>query len=114
MKRRLLNFWSLIFKMSEKGDKYLAADYNVRWTRIATVRDNPWSRINRSVATHRQKTKDGPPAGSNLCYLDGHVEWISPTKMAYKDTDCIYPDPDVNPGDRGKYAHTEADRDYYW
>jgi prepilin-type N-terminal cleavage/methylation domain-containing protein/prepilin-type processing-associated H-X9-DG protein len=99
-------------RMSEKGDKHISADVNIKWDLHVDAYD-PYAWISR--VNHRNKTKKGPPTGGNRCYLDGHVEWMNPGRMAYRDTDIFNPDQDINPLGRGKYAHNGGlGRDLYW
>ena len=89
-------------RMSEKGDRYLFSDVTMVWV------DYDWGNPYTWIA-HRSKGKTSPPAGGNLCLLDGHVEWRHPSIMARYDRDIFDPDAEA------RFRHVKADlRYYYW
>ncbi|HBG28832.1 MAG: hypothetical protein A2Y10_03620 [Planctomycetes bacterium GWF2_41_51] len=93
-------------KSTERGNKHLLADLNLKWPATATLRpgENVWHQAH-SVVCHRGK--GGAPAGGDRLYLDGHAEWIQPTNMGYDDKPLSESE--------GKFDHAPtAVRDYYW
>lgn len=62
-------------KITDSGNKHLSADLNVMWL--------DWN-YGESASAHREKPNSAP-AGGNRLYLDGHVEWVKPERMGYKD-----------------------------
>lgn len=91
---------------SDRGDKLIAADLNLRW-------DNDWNNVV-STISHKGPTVDSMtlPDGGNVLHADGSVSWQKPAQMGWENTSIL-----TNPrGTEGKYDHWLGGpgRDYYW
>lgn len=94
-------------KPTDKSDKILAADLNIRW-------GNDWNYMATAVA-HAGKTRNGHllPEGANRLYTDGSVKWVGLEEMSPERTDgkTLLTDDRI----AGKYDHwPSAGRDYFW
>ncbi len=91
-------------KSTDRGTKHLLADLNLKWPDSPGDPGNVWTQAH-SVVAHR--AKGGVPAGGNRLYLDGHVTWIHPKEMGYKNEPLQTSE--------GKFDHApSAIRDCYW
>ncbi len=94
-------------KPTDKSDKILAADLNIRW-------NNDWNFTATAVA-HAGKNRNGHilPDGANRLYTDGSVKWVDVKEMGPERTDgkTLLSDDRI----AGKYDHwPSAGRDYFW
>jgi prepilin-type N-terminal cleavage/methylation domain-containing protein len=90
--------------ITDRADKVLAADLNIRW-------DKSWTSVY-TVISHKGRTVNGAmyPAGANKVHIDGSVDWTKPENMA-RDNRSVFENPRIF----GKYDHWPSQgRAYFW
>ena len=103
-------------KNKRPAEKIVFADLNV-WA------DEGWSFVNHakpglssvlgdwwgSAGSETLQGTIGLIAGGNRAYVDGHVQWVKPSRMNVDNSSLF-----AEPVGRGHYSHAEERRPYFW